>query len=322
MSLPIHILLTRPHTQNLHHSPLHMEKTNYNFDSIQAYCDCYNIPVKHPLVAVVDFESITEPQSYSAKWGLYAIMLKDTKCCEINYGRTRYDYDDMSIVCFAPGQLTSIEIRDGLSTPSGKAVLIHPDFLFRTPLAQGIKKYSFFSYDSTEALHLSVDERQTIVDTIERIRTEIDHPIDRFSKSLIISNIELLLDYCLRYYSRQFIVREKMNYGIIAKFDNLLESYLSDGKSADKGIPSVKYFADKVALSPNYFGDLVKRETGVTAQDYIHEKVLNQAKMRLLHGEGNVSQVAYSLGFQYPQHFIRFFKRRMGMTPKGFVNMN
>ena len=118
------------------------------------------------------------------------------------------------------------------------------------------------------------------------------------------------------------IVREEMNYGIIAKFENLLDSYLSDGKGAEDGIPSVKYFADKVALSPNYFGDLVKRETGVTAQDYIHEKVLNQAKMRLLSGDKNVSQVAYSLGFQYPQHFIRFFKRKAGVTPKEFINMN
>ncbi|WP_289825995.1 AraC family transcriptional regulator, partial [uncultured Duncaniella sp.] len=277
---------------------------------------------KHPLVAVVDFESISELQSYTSKWGLYAIMLKDTKCCDINYGKTRYDYDDMSIVSFAPGQVTHIDIPEGVASPSGKGVLFHPDFLFRTPLAQGIKKYSYFSYDSSEALHLSAEERQTIVDTIERIRAEIDHHADKFSKRLIISNIELLLDYCMRYYSRQFIVREEMNYGIIAKFENLLDSYLSDGKGAEDGIPSVKYFADKVALSPNYFGDLVKRETGVTAQDYIHEKVLNQAKMRLLSGDKNVSQVAYSLGFQYPQHFIRFFKRKAGVTPKEFINMN
>ncbi len=299
-----------------------MERNQYKFDTIKAYCDHYNIPVKHPLVAVVDFESISELQSYTSKWGLYAIMLKDTKCCDINYGKTRYDYDDMSIVSFAPGQVTHIDIPEGVASPSGKGVLFHPDFLFRTPLAQGIKKYSYFSYDSSEALHLSAEERQTIVDTIERIRAEIDHHADKFSKRLIISNIELLLDYCMRYYSRQFIVREEMNYGIIAKFENLLDSYLSDGKGAEDGIPSVKYFADKVALSPNYFGDLVKRETGVTAQDYIHEKVLNQAKMRLLSGDKNVSQVAYSLGFQYPQHFIRFFKRKAGVTPKEFINMN
>ena len=299
-----------------------MERNQYNFDTIKAYCDHHNIPVKHPLVAVVDFESISELQSYTSKWGLYAIMLKDTKCCDINYGKTRYDYDDMSIVSFAPGQVTHIDIPGGVASPSGKGVLFHPDFLFRTPLAQGIKKYSYFSYDSSEALHLSAEERQTIVDTIERIRAEIDHHADKFSKRLIISNIELLLDYCMRYYSRQFIVREKMNYGIIAKFENLLDSYLSDGKGAEDGIPSVKYFADKVALSPNYFGDLVKRETGVTAQDYIHEKVLNQDKMRLLSGDKNVSQVAYSLGFQYPQHFIRFFKRKAGVTPKEFINMN
>ena len=176
-----------------------MERNQYKFDTIKAYCDHHNIPVKHPLVAVVDFESISELQSYTSKWGLYAIMLKDTKCCDINYGKTRYDYDDMSIVSFAPGQVTHIDIPEGVASPSGKGVLFHPDFLFRTPLAQGIKKYSYFSYDSSEALHLSAEERQTIVDTIERIRAEIDHHADKFSKRLIISNIELLLDYCMRY---------------------------------------------------------------------------------------------------------------------------
>lgn len=299
-----------------------MDTPIYEFNSVQAYCDFIGVPVRHPLVAVVDFESITQMEDYTSKWGLYAIMLKDTKCCVINYGKTKYDYDDMSIVTLAPGQTTYISIPPGTSTPKGRAVVFHPDFLFRTHLAQEIKKYSFFSYSSTEALHLSTEERQTIVDTMEHIRKEVEHPVDSFSKRLIISNIELLLDYCLRYYSRQFTLREKMNYGIIARFESLIDAYLTNGDAEEKGIPSVKYFADKVALSPNYFGDLVKRETGMTAQDYIQRKVLDQAKVRLLQGDDNVSQVAYSLGFQYPQHFIRFFKRKVGVTPREFINLN
>lgn len=299
-----------------------MDTPLYEFNTVKDYCDFCGIPVRHPLVAVVDFESITQASDYISKWGLYAIFLKDTKSCIINYGKTQYDYDDMSIVTLAPGQTTRITIPEGASTPKGTAVVFHPDFLFRTPLAQNIKKYSFFSYSSAEALHLSVEERQTIVDTMDHIRKEVEHPIDNFSKRLIISNIELLLDYCLRYYSRQFTLREKINYGIMARFESLIDAYLSNGDAEESGIPSVKYFADKVALSPNYFGDLVKRETGVTAQDFIQRKVLDHAKARLLQGDDNVSQVAYSLGFQYPQHFIRFFKRKVGVTPREFINLN
>lgn len=293
----------------------------FEFNKVQEYCDFCGVPVRHPLVAVVDFKSM-DLKRYTAKWGLYAIFLKDTKSCIIKYGKTEYDYDDMSIVTLAPGQATTVEIPDGATAPKGTAVIFHPDFLFRTPLAREIKKYSFFSYQSSEALHLSEDERQTIVDTIEHIRKETEHPIDNFSKRLIISNLELLLDYCMRYYSRQFTVREVINYGIMAKFESLLDKYLSDDAAESNGIPSVKYFADKVALSPSYFGDLVKRETGATAQDYIHSKILAQAKEMLVQGDRNVSQVAYSLGFQYPQHFIRFFKRKEGVTPKEFINLN
>lgn len=293
----------------------------FEFNTVQEYCDFCGVPVRHPLVAVVDFKSI-DVAGYIAKWGLYAIFLKDTKSCIIKYGKTEYDYDDMSIVTLAPGQTTTVTIPDGASTPKGTAVVFHPDFLFRTPLAREIKKYSFFSYQSSEALHLSTDERQTIVDTIEHIRKEVEHPIDTFSKRLIISNLELLLDYCMRYYSRQFTVREVINYGIMAKFESLLDRYLSEDAAESNGIPSVKYFADKVSLSPSYFGDLVKRETGATAQDYIHSKILAQAKEMLVQGDRNVSQVAYSLGFQYPQHFIRFFKRKEGVTPKEFINLN
>ena len=294
----------------------------YEADTIEKYNRYFGFETRHPLVGIVHFDDTVEQPTHCMHFGFYSLFIKKTTGCKINYGKTSYDFDDETVVSFAPGQTVGIHRLEDGPAPEAVGLLFHPDFLLRTPLAQKIKQYTFFSYASNEALHLSTEERLILQDYMDKIARELQHPIDKFSKSLIISNIELLLDYCMRYYSRQFIVREEMNYGIIAKFENLLDSYLSDGKGAEDGIPSVKYFADKVALSPNYFGDLVKRETGVTAQDYIHEKVLNQAKMRLLSGDKNVSQVAYSLGFQYPQHFIRFFKRKAGVTPKEFINMN
>lgn len=257
-----------------------------------------------------------------ARWGLYALFLKQTKGCTINYGKTRYDYDDQSVVCLGPGQVTHTIVHSDDTTPCGIGLVFHPDLLFRTGLAQKIRQYSFFGYESHEALHLSADERANVEDCFARIERELQHPVDRFSKNLIVSNIELLLDYCLRYYSRQFTVREVLNAGVMSRFDQLLDEYVNDASACGNGLPNVKYFADKMALSPNYFGDLVKRESGVTAQDYIQNKLLGRAKALLLHEGSNVSQTAYSLGFQYPQHFIRFFKRKTGITPREFINAN
>ncbi len=301
-----------------------MQNNDYNFDTVQAYCDFCGIEPAHPLVVTVDSRQVSMPKlrQYTARYGLYAVFLKQTKGCTINYGRTRYDYDDQSVVCFGPGQVIQAVYSDADVTPEYRGLLFHPDLLFRTSLASKIRTYSFFGYSSHEALHLSADERTNIEDCFDRISRELNHPVDKFSKSLIVSNIELLLDYCLRYYSRQFEVREVANAGIMARFDSLLDQYLNSDTALDDGVPNVRYFADRLALSANYFGDLVKRESGVTALDYIQEKLLRRARQLLLSGGNNVSQTAYALGFQYPQHFIRFFKRRTGQTPKEFINAN
>ena len=286
-------------------------------DSIEEYCKIFDFEVRHPLVAVVECSEPEKLKRYSLNWGFYALFLKDTVGCKISYGKTKYDYGDQTVLGFAPGQTSTFEeIPD--ASPKFIALLFHPDFLFRTSLAQKIKRYTFFTYEASEALHLSKEERLIVYDCLMRIRTELQHSIDQFSKDLIISNIEMLLDYCLRFYTRQFITRDEMNFNALSRFEQMLDEYLHSGAATDKGTPNVKYFADKVALSPNYFGDLVKRETGKTAQEYIQLKMITIAKERLRDGMSNVSEIAYSLGFQYPQHFIRFFKREVGCTPKEF----
>lgn len=300
-----------------------MEKDTVIFNTVSDYCDYFGFGVQHPLVSVVRFtHDGPVVHSHSTKWGLYALFLKQTKGCTINYGKTRYDYDDQSVVCFGPGQITQTIINPDVAMPESIGLIFHPDLLFRTSLAQKMRQYTFFGYESREALHLSAEERSNVEDCLNRIAKELVHPVDKFSKSLIASNIELLLDYCLRYYSRQFEVREVLNAGVMAKFDELLDVYVNNPEACAQGLPNVKFFADSMALSANYFGDLVKREAGVTAQDYIQDKLLVRAKSLLLNEGNNVSQTAYSLGFQYPQHFIRFFKRKTGVTPREFINAN
>lgn len=254
--------------------------------------------------------------------GFYALFLKKTTGCIINYGKTVYDFDDETVVSFAPGQTVGIHrIEDG-PTPEAIGLLFHPDFLHRTALGQRMKQYTFFSYASNEALHLSVEERTIMQDYMEKIARELQHPIDKFSKSLIISNIEVLLNYCMRFYERQFITREDVNHDTLARFERLLDEYLCSDIAVSHGIPTVKYFADKICLSANYFGDLVKSATGKTAQEYIQLKMIGAAKEQILDPNKNIKQIAESLGFQHPQHFVRFFKRQEGCTPKEFRAMN
>jgi len=298
-----------------------MEEKIFKIDSITQYNDFFGFETKHPLVSLVDFNAQENMQEYMMTMNLFAVFLKDTKGCVINYGKTTYDYDDRSIVCFAPGQTIGISRIEG-KKPTSTGLLFHPDFIHRTSLAQKMQQYTFFSYSSNEALHLSTEERLIILDCFNKIRMELNHAIDKHTKELIATNIELLLDYCLRYYDRQFITRDEINVGIMSRFERLLDGYLFDGTAEKDGLPSVKYFADKVCLSANYFGDLVKKETGNSAQDYIQTKMIYAAKERLLDSNLNVSQIAYSLGFQYPQHFIRFFKRQVGCTPKEFIMRN
>lgn len=264
------------------------------------------------------FRQFRTPTDTSDDTGILCVVSKKTAGCIINYGKTVYDFDDETVVSFAPGQTVGIHRLEDGPAPEAIGLLFHPDFLHRTSLGQKMKQYSFFSYASNEALHLSTEERIILQDYMEKIVRELQHPIDKFSKSLIVSNIEVLLNYCMRFYERQFITREDMNHDALARFEWLLNDYWDSGMAKQHGLPTVKYFADKICLSPNYFGDLVKSETGKTAQEYIQLKIVEMAKNAMLTPNLNTKQIADMLGFQQPQHFLRFFKREIGCTPKEF----
>lgn len=290
-------------------------------DTIEQYDQLFGFETRHPLVNIVDFDKPEGMGQYRITAGFYAIFLKETKGCTMNYGKTSYDYADKTIVSIAPGQTVGYTQIEG-ALPKSVGLLFHPDFIRGTSLGQKIKKYTFFSYEANEALHLSAEERAVIHNCLAIIRIELQHAIDKHTKGLICTNIELLLDYCMRFYERQFITRQDLNLNVLAKFEKLIDYYLDAGLAATDGVPSVKYFADKICLSPNYFGDLVKKETGKSAKEYIQLKMLQAAKEDLLNPDKTVTQVAYTLGFQYPQHFVRFFKKYEGITPTQYRQVN
>lgn len=301
-----------------------MEKEEIiHLDNIDAYNKFYGYETKHPLVTVVDFDSVIKndlPEKCTLYYGLYAIFLKQTFCGDITYGRQPYDYQEGTVVSFAPGQVVKCSRK-----PDGKAkakpcvgLLFHPDLIRGTELGRDIRQYNFFSYDSREALHLSEEERGIFYECIHNIRTELNHSIDTHTKKLVCRNIQLLLDYCLRFYERQFITRQNVNRDVLSRFEHLLDEYFDDPQKVCQGLPTVKYFAENCFLSPNYFGDLVKKETGRTPQEMIQSRVISAAKDRLLGSNDSISEISYSLGFQYSQHFNRFFKRGTGLTPSEY----
>lgn len=242
--------------------------------------------------------------------------------CKLSYGRKYYDYQEGTIVSFAPGQLIGIDMNDENAPMEVLGLLFHPDLIHGTALGQKINQYTFFDYAQNEALHLSEHERSIIIDCLHKIEFELNYPVDKHSRQLLSVQIELILDYCLRFYDRQFCTREKVNSDILSRFEMLLNEYFKDDNPKQSGLPTVKYFADKVCLSSGYFGDLVKKETGRTAQEYIQRKVIDVSKNQLLSSAHNINEVAYDLGFQYPQHFIRLFKREVGCTPGQFREQN
>lgn len=280
---------------------------------------------QHPLVAIVDFsktiENITE--EISIKTDFYSIMFKNYCRNHIRYGRKTLDFQDGSLVCLAPNRVitidTDVEVKEDMM---GWGLFFHPDLIRGSALGNKIKDYSFFSYEMSEALHLSEKEKQLLYDCILKIEGELIQNIDSYSQVLISSNIELLLNYCSRYYGRQFITRKSANLDVVSNVENILKGYFENEDRGNERMPSVKYLASKVNLSPSYLSDLLKRETGLNAQDHIHYFVIEQAKNILLQTNQSVSEIAYSLGFEYPQYFSRLFKQKTGKTPIEFRNFN
>ena len=286
-----------------------------NFKTIKEYNDWVGVKTYHPLVSVIDFSEVRVMKHFRMLPGFYTVFLKEIKCGDLIYGRQTYDYQEGTVVAIAPDQVYGRDDNGEEVQPKGYALLFHPDLVSGTPLGKRMHEYNFFSYEVNEALHLSEQERKIFLDCLMNIQNELKGATDRLSKRLIATNVELLLDYCLRFYERQFVTRETVNKGILSQFENVLNEYFINHESVQNGLPSVKYCAQKVCLSPNYFGDLVKKETGKTAQEFIQSKIINISKDLVLDPSKSISQVAYELGFQYPQHFSRMFKKMVGVTP-------
>ena len=301
-----------------------MEKV-YKFDNVAEYNSINDHETLHPLVAVIDF-SKSKPWSWpggssktiKVNYGLYCIFLKEIMCGDIKYGCNYYDYQEGTLVFISPGQMVEVENFGENFQPKGYALMFHPELIYGTTLARHMQDYTFFGYQSNEALHLSERERKIVLDCFSKIEYELKHAIDKHSKRLIVSNIEMLLNYCIRFYDRQFITRENAHRGILERFESLLKEYFGTDKPQTIGLPSVAYCASELNLSAGYFGDLIKKETGKTAQEYIQAKVIDVAKGRIFDYSKSVSEIAYELGFKYPQHFTRLFKQRVGQSPNEY----
>ncbi|MBK0378569.1 helix-turn-helix transcriptional regulator [Mucilaginibacter sp. SD-g] len=292
------------------------------FNTISEYNTFNNNETKHPLVTVVDLSKADPRQGSQMYFGFYVVFLKDVKCGDLVYGRATYDYQEGTLVFMAPGQVAGVNSNGETYQPKGYVLAFDPDLIHGTPLGRHIQEYGFFGYQSHEALHLSEKEKSIVMDCLHKIDYELQAGIDKHSKKLIVANIQLFLDYCTRFYDRQFMTREHITTGIIERFETLLNDFFATDKPQTIGLPSVAYCADTLNLSSNYFGDLVKKETGKTAQEYIQFKLIDMAKEKISDVEKTVNQVAYELGFKYPQHFTRVFKKRVGKTPLEYRNLN
>ena len=288
-------------------------------NTIQDFNDYQGVETFHPLVSVVHVENTEHIKECMMHYGLYAIYLKENKGCKLSYGRTPYDFDEMTVTSFAPGQVVNVEPNPDVPFAKFTALVFHPDILNRTALGKHINRYEFFGYSSTEALHLSAQEVEVFRGVLTMIEQELHRAIDKHTRELIVSNIELLLNYCLRFYDRQFITREEINHSVVKKFIELLDDYIAT-KALRDGLPTVAYFADKCCLSSGYFGNLVRVETGRTAKDIISDHLLAHAKQLLNDEALTVTMISQHLGFEYPQHFVRFFKSHTGKTPSAYRN--
>jgi AraC family transcriptional regulator, transcriptional activator of pobA len=292
------------------------------FETINDYNVFNNNETLHPLVSVVDLSKAAPRMGSKMYFGFYTIFLKDVKCGDLMYGRNTYDYQEGTLVFLSPGQVAGINSNGEIYQPKGYALIFHADLIHGTALGRHINDYGFFGYQSNEALHLSERERKIVLDCFSKIEYELEHAIDTHSKRLIVQNIDLFLNYCTRFYDRQFITRDNVHKGILEKFETLLNGYFQTDKPQITGLPSVAWCANELNLSAGYFGDLIKKETGKTAQEYIQSKLIDVAKEKIFDQSKSVNQIAYELGFKYPQHFTRLFKQRVGQSPNEYRMMN
>ena len=292
-----------------------MEKVYFN--SIGTYNKLYGLPTKHPLVATVDLREATNYANHIEMEGeIYSLFLKNAPYCRLRYGRKSYDFEAGTVVSIAPGQRVIVDLATEDISLDAIGIIFHPDLFFGTSLSENIKQFSFFNYSELESLHLSEKEREKFEFYYNIIKEEIEQPIDSHSAAVISTNIQLLLEHLQRFYDRQFTTRHKENSDIVKQFETNLQQYYSGVYPVI--IPSVSFFAEKANLSPSYFSDLIKKETGSTPKDFISIFMIEEAKRQLVETGADISEIAYRLGFEYPAHFTRMFKRLAGMTPKEY----
>ncbi len=285
--------------------------------SVNDYGSYLGCPARHPLVCVIDYAEVSPIRHSLNNYGVYALFLRDDVGVELDYGCGRYDYNKGTLLCVAPGQVGGKEDNGERVSITGWALLFHSDLLRGTPLEKRIRDYSFFDYRVNEALHMSDREHDILVSLMRRMREELDNERDAQQDAILVGYIGLVLNFCQRFYNRQFQSREAENSDILVRFNRLLADYYEQQLQLKLGLPTVQYCADRLCLSPNYFGDVVKRTTGDTASNHIRRFVIRLAKNGLSAGE-SVAQVADRLGFEYPQHFSRMFRRQEGITPSEY----
>jgi AraC family transcriptional regulator, transcriptional activator of pobA len=289
-----------------------------NFETIQQYSSYFDQSTLHPLIDWIDLSQSTPKQREAIRLGFYAIFLKETRCGDIRYGNQSYDYAEGTMIFIAPHQVIRFEPEGEWHQPYGKALVFHPDLIKGSHLSKQMPEYTFFQYQSHEALHLSERERLQIQSCFDQIIQELHQNIDKFSKKLVLNSLELLLNYIHRFYDRQFLTRSHVQTSGLVRFEQLLTDYFVESKTQTMGLPTVTYFAEQMHLSPNYLGDLIKRETGLSPLEFIQLKLIELAKDQILDPAKTISEVAYALGFRYPQHFSRLFKAKVGVTPKEY----
>ena len=274
---------------------------------------------QHPLISVIDFSAYPPRSLFRALLGVYGIYIREDEPQNVVYGTSKYDFLGGTLIAIAPGQISGAEDIGRPVQRKGWALLFDAELLRGTPLAQKIRQYTFFSYEVNEALHMQDSERETIVECLKHIHKELSGPQDEYSRAILVAGIEVLLNYCMRFYGRQFATRETAAKDILARFEQILIEYFDSGEQTRHGLPKVQKCAERLSLSPNYFSDLVKRETGETPHEHIRRFLIEHVKKNLAEGKKTISEIAYDMGFNYPHHLSRIFKKATGMSPSEYV---